>query len=75
MPGQLPVLKPVEVIRALERAGFERQRQRGSHMMLKHPTTGVRTTGALHSRAMTTPMLAAIIKQAGLTVDDFLALL
>ena len=44
-------------------------------MMLKHPTTGVRTTGALHSRAMTTPMLAAIIKQAGLTVDDFLALL
>lgn len=36
----LPALPPSDVIRALERAGFVRTRQRGSHLFLVHPDNG-----------------------------------
>ena len=36
MSRQLPALKPKQVIRALERAGFEIRRIRGSHYQLVH---------------------------------------
>ncbi len=32
----LPMLRADEIIRALERAGFQTVRQRGSHVRLKH---------------------------------------
>ena len=35
MPS-LPLLRADEIIRALERAGFQAVRQRGSHVRLKH---------------------------------------
>ena len=35
MPS-LPLLRADEIIRALERAGFQAVRQRGSHIRLKH---------------------------------------
>jgi len=34
---RLPVLKAMELIRALEKAGFQAIRQKGSHVRLKHP--------------------------------------
>jgi predicted RNA binding protein YcfA (HicA-like mRNA interferase family) len=35
--ARLPILKAHEIIRALEKAGFQRVRQRGGHARLKHP--------------------------------------
>lgn len=43
--------------------------------MLLHPETRLATTVAMHNRAMATPMLRAIIKQAGLTDEQFVELL
>lgn len=34
---RLPVLKATELIRALEKAGFQVIRQKGSHVRMKHP--------------------------------------
>ena len=34
---QLPILSARELIAALEKAGFESARQKGSHLRLKHP--------------------------------------
>ncbi len=77
MTGRLPSLKAVEVIRALERAGFVVVRAAGSHHRLVHRDTPSRaTTVPLHKgRDLPRPMLYAILKQAGLTVDEFLELL
>ena len=36
--GSLPVLKPTEVCRLLERLGFVAVRQRGSHVQYRHAT-------------------------------------
>ena len=45
--GNLPVLKPQEVIRILERLGFVVIRQRGSHIQLRHED-GRGTTVPMH---------------------------
>jgi predicted RNA binding protein YcfA (HicA-like mRNA interferase family) len=41
--GKLPALTAKKVIRALKRAGFIEDRQKGSHMVLIHPDTKART--------------------------------
>lgn len=48
MAGGLPVLKPRELIRALERMGFRLLRKsKGSHWQFEHPD-GRRTTVPMH---------------------------
>jgi predicted RNA binding protein YcfA (HicA-like mRNA interferase family) len=34
--SRLPMLKPEQVLNALEKAGFQMVRQRGSHVRLRH---------------------------------------
>jgi predicted RNA binding protein YcfA (HicA-like mRNA interferase family) len=72
----LPVVRPEAVIRALERAGFFVERVKGSHHALKHPDKPhLHVTVAFHKREVPRGTLRAIIKQAGLTADEFLELL
>lgn len=74
---RLPSLTATEVIRALERGGFVVVRVAGSHRRMVHRTDPARcTTVPLHKgRDLPKPFVRAIIKQAGLTVDEFLDLL
>jgi predicted RNA binding protein YcfA (HicA-like mRNA interferase family) len=76
MTGRLPAMKALAVIRALEKGGFEVVRSAGSHHRMVHKEDSTRaTTVPLHKgRDLPRPMLRAIIKQAGLTVEEFLAL-
>ncbi|MBV8126902.1 MAG: type II toxin-antitoxin system HicA family toxin [Planctomycetaceae bacterium] len=47
-PSELPILKPRELIRALERIGFRLLRKsRGSHWQFEHPD-GRQTTVPVH---------------------------
>jgi predicted RNA binding protein YcfA (HicA-like mRNA interferase family) len=67
-----PVLKPREIIRALEALGFVLVRQRGSHKQFRHPD-GRGTTVADHgSRDISPPMLKQIAKDIGLTWEEFI---
>ena len=66
---KLPVLSGADVIKALERLGFERLRQRGSHVILRRGEVG--TVVPLH-REVKTGTLAGILRQAGVTQDEFL---
>ena len=77
MTARLPSLKALVVIRALERAGFEVVRSAGSHHRLVHKKDLARaTTVPVHKgRDLPRPILRAIIKQAGLTVEEFLNLI
>ena len=70
---KLPALKPGEVIKALEKAGFSFIRQKGSHRIYVKGHTGV--TLPYHARDLKKGTLRHIIKQSGLTVKEFLDLL
>lgn len=68
---KLSPAKPNEVIRVLEKVGFERIRQSGSHATYRHPD-GRWTIVAIH-QGKTIPVgtLRKIIRDAGLTVEEF----
>jgi len=70
--GSLPILKPREAVRVLERLGFVQVRQRGSHRQFRHPD-GRQTTVPDHgSRDLSPIILRQIVKDIGLTPDQFL---
>lgn len=73
MPN-LPSFKPRELIKRFEKAGYVIDRQKGSHVILYHPTKEKRLTIPMHVREMPKGTLLSIIKQAGLTKEDFLKL-
>ena len=73
--SKLPVLKPAELVRLLERLGFQRIRQKGSHLYLRHPD-GRATVVPMHKGADLPPgLLRSILQDVELTRDAFLALL
>ena len=54
--GTVPVLKPAEVIAILNKLGFVKSRQRGSHLQFKHPD-GRFTTVPFHKGRDISPIL------------------
>jgi len=73
---RLPTLRPRRVIRALERAGFSIDHVTGSHYILYHPgKPQLRVTVAYHNRDIRPSTLRSIIRQAGMTADEFIDLL
>ena len=74
--AQLPSLTARKIIRALKKAGFVEDRQKGSHLILLHPHTKTRTVVPIHgARAIKKSLVYAIIDDARLTVDEFIKLL
>ena len=66
------MLKPREVAALLIALGFEEIRQRGSHKQFRHPD-GRQTTVPFHgSRDISPILLRQIIKDIGLTPEEFL---
>jgi predicted RNA binding protein YcfA (HicA-like mRNA interferase family) len=76
MSRQLPTLKPREVIRALERAGFLLLRVKGSHHYFQHPDRPeLLVCVPVHAGDLKRPVLRSILRQADLTVEAFLDLI
>ena len=74
--AELPVLRPREVVRALERAGFFIHHQAGSHAVLRHRTeAALRVTVPMHARDLKRGTLRAIVRSAGMSVEEFVDLL
>lgn len=74
--AKLPRIPSLLVIRALKRAYFYEFHQSGSHIQLRHlNNTNLRVTIPFHRKDLTPKTLKSIIKQAGLTVDEFIELL
>jgi predicted RNA binding protein YcfA (HicA-like mRNA interferase family) len=60
-------MKVAEVIRLLERDGWELSRTRGSHRQFKHPDRPGKVTVAGQAKSTLHPKtLASILRQAGL---------
>ncbi len=60
-----------ELVRALEKAGFDIVRQKGSHITLHNPETDKTTLVAMHPGELPRWLFKKIIKDTGLTEDEF----
>ena len=65
---KFPVVSGAQVIRALERLGFQQVRQRGSHVVMRRNERGC--VVPLH-KEVRIGTLTTIIRQAGLTPEQF----
>ncbi len=72
MNPRLPVLKGHEVIRALEKAGFQVVRQKGSHVRLKHKDGRAVTVPVHAGEDLDRGLLKKILREARLSEDEFL---
>ena len=73
--SRLPRISGRQAVRALRRLGYEIDRQRGSHMILRQAPSPHRRLVVPDHKELPKGTLRAIIRQAGLTVDEFSALL
>jgi predicted RNA binding protein YcfA (HicA-like mRNA interferase family) len=71
---QLPVISGREARREFERAGWSFSRQRSSHMILTKPGIAVNLSVPDH-RELDRGLLRGLIRDAGMTVDEFVQLL
>jgi len=62
--------KAKEVLRKLKRAGFGERRQSGSHLVLRHED-GRQTYLPMHTGDVPTGTFKSILKQAGISEDEF----
>ena len=71
----VPPLPARVVLRKLKQAGFVIVHQRGSHVKLHHPYSRRTVTIPMHPGDLGKKLIGRILKQAGLTLEDFLRLL
>jgi len=69
-----PALKPKEVIGILEKAGYYIDHSTGSHHILRHPDRPQRIPVPYHAKDLKRRVLHSIIKQSGLSREEFLSL-
>ncbi|MAG12228.1 hypothetical protein CL630_00235 [bacterium] len=73
---KLPRIPSSLVLKTLKRAGFYEYHQTGSHVQLRHFVyKNLRITIPVSRKELTPKTLKTIIKQADLTVEEFIDLL
>ncbi len=70
---RLPVVSGAEAVRKFERAGWAVARQKGSHVMMTRPGT-MTTLSVPQHRYLDRGLVRALIRAAGLTVEEFIEL-
>jgi predicted RNA binding protein YcfA (HicA-like mRNA interferase family) len=69
---KLPVVSGKECRKTLERLGFREARQRGSHLVMRRDESGC--TVPMHAE-IKNGTLSGILKQAGVSVEEFISAL
>jgi predicted RNA binding protein YcfA (HicA-like mRNA interferase family) len=72
--ARLPVVSGAEAVRAFERDGWRVDRQQGSHVILVKPGH-IASLSVPQHRELAPGTLRTLIRAAGLTVEEFVALL
>jgi len=73
--SMLPRISGREVVAALSKIGYERDRQKGSHIVLRQVVYPHRRVVVPDHREVAKGTLRKIIKYVGLTVEEFKQLL
>jgi predicted RNA binding protein YcfA (HicA-like mRNA interferase family) len=68
--SRLPNVSGSQAVRAFERLGYEIDRQRGSHVILRHPESPHRRLVVPNHPNLAKGTLRALLREAGLTVDE-----
>lgn len=73
----VPTIDPDSCIKALQKVGFEIVRQKGSHVQMRRNTPQpARTVPVpISKKPLPRGTLRSIIRQSGLSVEEFIALL
>ncbi|MGE3677683.1 MAG: type II toxin-antitoxin system HicA family toxin [Burkholderiales bacterium] len=66
---KLPRVSGADTVRALQRLGFAVARQRGSHVVLRRESNGCVVP---NHRELKIGTLAGVLKQAGVSAEDFI---
>ena len=75
MLARLPGVRAKDLIRALEKAGFEFIRQKGSHATFYNFLAEKMVVVPVHSRELPRWLVKKLIKDAGLSEEEFRRLL
>ena len=70
--ASLPIISGREAVKAFQKLGFLFHHQRGSHIILYHPNG--RHLSVPDHKALDRGTLRALIRGAGISVDEFLKL-
>ncbi len=65
----LPILKPTELIKIIQKQGFVKDRQSGSHAIFIHPD-GHWTSIPIHRKTVGKGLLRKIMRDAKLSIRD-----
>ena len=68
---RLPRLKGKEVVRALQRAGFEIRRTRGSHVFTEHADGRVTTVPVHGGETLGPGLMRSILRDVDMTSEKF----
>ena len=69
---KLPRISGPEIVRALQRLGFEVARQRGSHIIMRRGASGCVVP---NHREVKVGTLAGVLRQAGVSAEEFISAL
>ena len=72
---RLPVIDAGRMEALLVRLGFQRVRQKGSHVLYRHPDGRITTVPHHQGRDITRPLLRSILRDIDLSPEDYRSLL
>jgi predicted RNA binding protein YcfA (HicA-like mRNA interferase family) len=72
---KLKPTKPEKVIKALTKLGFQKVRQKGSHIVMKHPDGRITVVPFHKGEELGRGILREIIKDVGIDKEEFLKIL
>jgi predicted RNA binding protein YcfA (HicA-like mRNA interferase family) len=72
---KLPVISGAEAVKAFERLGYEFDQQHGSHIIMRHARPPHRRLSIPNHKELAKGTLRALIRESGLTIDEFASLL
>ena len=73
--SRLPQVSGREIVKALGKVGYEFDRQRGSHIILRQITSPFRRIVVPDHKVAAKGTLRSILRETGLTIDEFNTLL
>ena len=73
--SRLPVVSGREAVKAFGKLGYRFDRQNGSHIILRQDASPFRRLTVPDHKTVAKGTLRALIREAGLTVEEFAALL
>ena len=72
---KLPIVSGIDAVRVMRKTGYELDEQHGSHMILRRGDPPHRRLSVPNHKELAKGTLRALIREAGLTVEEFARLL